>query len=117
LAALAIFEALHLGCYAVGDAAMLERVPDQLRGRLTGMFLALAGTVASLGPWVVGFFTDRLVAHGTELHAYVPLFVCNGALLLVAITAIPIISRLGSPHGDPIDPLSETMPVTIETLG
>jgi MFS family permease len=117
LVALAIFEALHLGCYAVGDAAMLERVPDQLRGRLTGMFLALAGTVASLGPWVVGFFSDRLGAHGTEPHAYVPLFACNGALLLVAVSSIPIISRLGSALGQPIDPLSETMPATLETLG
>ena len=117
LAALAIFEALHLGCYAVGDAAMLERVPDQLRGRLTGMFLALAGTVASLGPWVMGFFADRLGVHGAEPGAYVPLFVANGLLLLIAITAVPIIARLGSLHGQPIDPLSETIPATVEALG
>jgi len=117
LAALALFEALHLGCYAVGDAAMLERVPDQLRGRLTGMFLALAGTVASLGPWVVGFYADRLGVHGADPRAYVPLFVCNGALLLIAITAVPIIARLGSLHGQPIDPLNELMPATVETLG
>jgi MFS family permease len=117
LGALALFEALHLACYAVGDAAVLERLPDELRGRMTGMFFALAGTVASLGPWIVGYFTDRLGARGTDPNAYLPLFIANGLLLVIATSAVPIIARLGVIQGEPIDPLTETMPLTVETLG
>ena len=73
--------------------------------------------MASLGPWIVGYFTDRLGARGVDPQAYVPLFVANGLLLVIATTAVPIIARLGLPQGEPIDPLTETMPTTVETLG
>jgi MFS family permease len=36
LAMLAIFQVFHLGSYAIGEAAMLERVHPEVRGRVIG---------------------------------------------------------------------------------
>src|SRR5205807_1106485 len=56
LPVLCLFQAFHLGSYAIGDAAILERVAPSLRGRVVGLFLTLAGTAANLSPWIMGFW-------------------------------------------------------------
>jgi MFS family permease len=114
---LALFQACHLGSYAVSDAAMLERVPANLRGRVVGLFLATAGSAAATGPWVMGFATDRLGPHASDPIAYVPVFTVTAALMLVAITSAPIIARLGDVQGEAIEPFTETMPGTVEVVG
>jgi MFS family permease len=43
LPVLCVFQTLHLGSYAVSDSAMLERVSPQVRGRVVGIFLVIAG--------------------------------------------------------------------------
>ena len=48
-AILCLFQALQLGSYAMSDAGMLlERVPGNVRGRVVGLFLTIAGTFQAL---------------------------------------------------------------------
>lgn len=115
--ALAMFQTFHLGSYAVSDAAMLERVPGNLRGRVVGVFLCLAGTVAACGPWVMGYWTDLLGSRASDQRAYVPVFAISGGIMCLATVSAPIIARLGAVQGVPIEPFSETMPGTVETVG
>jgi MFS family permease len=114
---LALFQTCHLGSYAVSDAAMLERVPGDLRGRVVGVFLSLAGTVAACGPWVMGYTTDLLGPHGNDPRAYVPVFAVTGAIMGLATVSAPFIARLGAVQGRPIEPFSEMMPGTMEPVG
>jgi MFS family permease len=114
---LALFQTCHLGSYAVSDAAMLERVPGQLRGRVVGVFLSLAGTVAACGPWVMGYATDLLGPRATDPRAYVPVFAVTGAIMGLATISAPFIARLGAVQGRPIEPFSEMMPGTMEAMG
>ena len=37
-----------------------------MRGRVVGVFLSIAGTFASLSPWLMGWWTDRLGARALE---------------------------------------------------
>ena len=114
---LALFQTCHLGSYAVSDAAMLERVQGNLRGRVVGVFLCLAGTVAACGPWVMGFWTDMLGKRASEPLAYIPVFAVSGGIMCFAVVSAPIIARLGAVQGDRIEPFSETMPGTVEVMG
>jgi MFS family permease len=117
LVVLTVFQTFHLGSYAVSDAAMLERVPANLRGRVVGLFLIVAGTLSACGPWVMGFWTDLLGARAGEPIAYVPVFAVTGACMCAATVSAPIIARLGSVQGAPIEAFSETMPGTVEPVG
>ena len=117
LMVLTLFQTLHLGCYAVSDAAILERVPGNLRGRVVGVFLTLAGTAAACGPWVMGYWTDLLGDRASQPMAYVPIFAICGGMMGVAMVSAPIIARLGAVQGHPIEPISETMPATMEPVG
>jgi len=121
LLVLCAFQTCQLGSYAVSDAAMLERVSANVRGRVVGLFLMIAGTFSSTGPWVMGWWTDRLGAGASDPHAYGPLFGSLGAMMAIATLSTPIIARMGGSTDHAgltrVDPLTEVMPRTLEPAG
>jgi MFS family permease len=118
LAVLVAFQACHLGSYAISDAAILERVSPNVRGRVVGLFLSIAGTFASTAPWVMGFWTDALGESASRPRAYAGPFGLVGAMMLLASTSALFIARLGTPTGEsPVRPMSEVTPATMEPVG
>jgi MFS family permease len=113
---LCTYQACQLGSYAMSDAAMLERVPAALRGRVVGLFLTLAGTAASTSPWIMGFWTDSFGARATNPLAYVGPFVLLGASMWFSTLSLPLIARLGEAQEGAIEPISEITPRMMETV-
>jgi MFS family permease len=114
LAVLMVFMVFQLGSYALSDAAMLERVAPQVRGRVVGLFLTIAGTASSTAPFVMGYWTDRLGDRAAQPHAYIPLFATLGLLMIIAAACPPLIARLGDVEGPAIEPITQTSPATME---
>jgi MFS family permease len=118
LSVLVAFQACHLGSYAISDAAILERVSPDVRGRVVGLFLSIAGTFASTAPWVMGFWTDALGESAARPRAYFGPFGLVAAMMLLASTSALFIARLGQPTGEaPVRPMSEVTPATMEPVG
>ena len=113
---LVVFEAMQLGCYAVSDAAILERVPAAVRGRIMGLFLTVAGTLASTGPWIMGHWTDQM-AHPEDTTSYYWPFALLGALMALSSLSVPLIVRLGPAHAGVVRPLEQIDPATLEAVG
>jgi MFS family permease len=111
------FQACQLGSYAVSDAAMLERVPAEVRGRVVGLFLTIAGTFAAMSPFAIGYWIDLLKDRASQPHAYIPLFLTLGVMLAGSSFAVRFIAKLGPVQGPRIEPLSEVMPGTMEVMG
>jgi hypothetical protein len=101
----------------LSDAAMLERVPANVRGRVVGLFLSIAGTFAGASPWVMGFWTDMMGPRANARLPYLAPFGTLGAMMIFASLAAPIIARLGEPDDNAISPLSEIVPPTLEPVG
>ncbi|HET6247328.1 MAG TPA: MFS transporter [Tepidisphaeraceae bacterium] len=116
LIVLCVFQALQLGSYAMSDAGMLERVPANVRGRVVGLFLSIAGTFAALSPWVMGFWVDTMGDRAHERLSYLGPFGLLGAMMVIAAFSTPIIAKLGAPDEKAISPLSEIMPATLEIV-
>lgn len=116
LPVLCAYQACQLGSYAMSDAAMLERVPAAQRGRVVGLFLSLAGTAASMSPWVMGFWTDTFGPRSSDSMAYVGPFVLLGASMWFATLAVPLIAKLGTAHVGEVKPVSEIMPRMVEPV-
>ncbi len=95
LPALCAFQAVHLGSYAMSDAAILERVDARHRGRVVGLFLTIAGTFASTSPWLMGVWTDALGDRAHDPRGYYGPFGMLGVLIALASLATPLIARLG----------------------
>ncbi len=97
LPVLCVFQSLQLGSYAVSDAAMLERVAPEIRGRIVGLFLTVAGTFASMSPLVMGFWVDYLGVRAAAPEAYAPIFGLLGLLMGLSALSMPMIARLSDP--------------------
>jgi MFS family permease len=117
LPVLCLFQSMHLGSYAMSDAAILERVPANVRGRVVGLFLTIAGSFAGISPWLMGFWTDRMGPGTLRQLPYLAPFGTLGLMMAVAAFSTPIIAKLGQPDEAAIDPLSEIMPATMEPAG
>jgi MFS family permease len=120
LPVLCVFQACHLGSYAVAEAAMLERVPPAVRGRMIGMFITVAGTLASSSPWVMGAWTDAMKQHAYEPRAYATPFGVLAGLLVFASLSVFAIRRLGPTPQETrstIQPAREISPATLEVAG
>jgi MFS family permease len=109
---LCAFQTMQLASYAVSDAAILERISPEFRGRVVGLFLQIAGTFGALGPWVMGFWTDHM-QHSHERFSYTGPFALIGCSMLLAAASPPLIARFG-PAVAPIKPMEEISP---ETMG
>lgn len=114
LPVMCVFQAFQLGSYAVSDAAVLERVPADVRGRVVGLFLLFAGTFASTGPYVMGAWSDALGEGALQARAYLPLFGTLGVLMVLGAFSTPLIAKLGAPDEAAIHPLAEIGPATME---
>src|SRR5438046_2151943 len=111
---LAIFQIFHLGSYAIGEAAMLERVHPDVRGRVIGLFLTSAGTFASLSPWVMGWWTDHLGARALRPEGYYIPFALLGAMMVFAGFSVKMIARLGPAPTVADQDVMQAMAPTIE---
>lgn len=122
LPVLCVFQACHLGSYAVSEAAMLERVDPAVRGRVIGIFLTIAGTIASASPWLMGAWVDAMGDRALEPRAYALPFGTLGLLLVFAALSVFLIRRLGEtptappPRGfGPV--MKDVNPATLEVVG
>lgn len=114
LPVLMAYQAFQLGSYAMSDAAMLERVKPEVRGRVVGLFLTIAGTFSSTAPFVIGWWIDRLGVRADHPSAYLPLFGTLAVMMVAAAFATPLIRSLGALEDPPIEPISQTTPATVE---
>jgi MFS family permease len=115
LVILCAFQTMQLASYAVSDAAMLERVASEFRGRVVGLFLLIAGTFGALGPWVMGAWVDKLgVRAGIQTGYFGPFALIGACMILAAASSRPM-ARLGPVlSGSPVKPMEEISP---ETMG
>ena len=102
LPVLALFQTCSLSSFALGDAAMLERVDGAVRGRVVGLFLTIAGSLGALAPWTMAWWTDGMGGSAASQRSYVLPFTVLGILMALAAFSAPLIARFGAP-----DPTSE----------
>jgi len=115
LLALCLFQTLQLVSYAISDAAMLERIAPDVRGRVVGIFLVIAGTFGALGPWVMGAWVDFLGKNASNPLAYIGPCLLPAVCMCVASLSIRMIAKLGPPLiGSEIGVMEEISPRTME---
>jgi MFS family permease len=94
LPVLSVFQMCQLGSYAVSDAAMMERVHPDVRGRVVGMFLMLAGTAASLSPLLMGAWVDAMGPRSSDPSAFALPYGVLGLMMVISALSTPIIARM-----------------------
>ena len=88
-----------------------------MRGRIIGVFLTTAGTVASTAPWVMGAWTDWLGARAYTVSGYYVPFAVLGGLMAFGALSVGIIARLGEQSELRLEDVVEAMVPAIEPTG
>jgi hypothetical protein len=99
---------------------MLERVSPAVRGRVIGIFITIAGTLASFAPWLMGAWTDAMKDRAYVARAYALPFGVLALLFVYATMSILFIRRLGpTPQREAhaVEPIMEINPATLEVAG
>jgi len=62
-----IYGFFFLSSYPMSEAALMEAVPDAVRGRVFGLFITVSGLIGNLSHWIVG-----VLVKGIGAAAYSP---------------------------------------------
>jgi MFS transporter, FSR family, fosmidomycin resistance protein len=83
-----------MSSYPISEAALMEAVPDAVRGRVFGLFITLSGLVGNLSHWLVGDWVGRLGARAALPESYLPLYGTLSVLVLLSLGALPFLHSL-----------------------
>ena len=92
--ALSLYGFFTLANYPVIEAALMESVPDVLRGRTFGVFITVGGTISSFAHWAMGKVADSLQQHAAETNTallasdFAPWYALLAALIAVSVVGI-----------------------------
>lgn len=86
--ALAVYGFFFMGCYPMVEAALMESVPDAVRGRVFGLFITVGGILGNIAHWLVGRWVEHLGADAAVPARYHGFYLLLAALLLASLPGL-----------------------------
>src|SRR6266566_949389 len=90
----ALYGFFFMASYPMVEAALMEAVPDAVRGRAFGFFITLAGLIGNLSHWMAGNWVKSLGTNALSTHAYYPLYGRLSLLLLLSLLGLPCLHAI-----------------------
>ena len=98
-----VYGFFFLAAYPMTEAALMESVPDAVRGRVFGIFVMTGGVIGNLSHWIVGAKVRQLGAAANSVASYYPVYGALALMLLLSLTGLlclnPIRKREGIKPG------------------
>jgi len=99
-----------MASYPMTEAAIMESVPDSVRGRVFGLFVMGGGILGNLSHWAVGAKVRELGVAARTASSYYPVYAGLAVALLASLTGLlclkPIRKREGvQPKADGAGPM------------
>ena len=110
---LVLYGFFFMASYPMTEAALMESVPDAVRGRVFGLFVMGGGVIGNLSHWMVGAKVKQLGAAGYSVNSYFPIYAVIALLMLVSLTGLlclPAIQRREGPAAPRVGG-KDTMPL------
>ncbi len=107
-----VYGFFFMASYPMTEAALMEAVPDAVRGRVFGLFVMTGGVIGNLSHWAVGAKVKRLGAAAQSAGAYFPLYTGLALLLLVSLAGLLCLPAIRK--REPLEPKAvgpESMPL------
>ena len=83
-----------MATYPVTEAALMEAVPNEVRGRVFGLFITIGGLIANLSHWLVGDWVGRLGSRASDPGACYVLYAALAAMVVCSLAALPLLRAL-----------------------
>lgn len=111
---LAAYGFFFMASYPMVEAALMQSVPDAVRGRVFGLFILIGGLFGNFSHWFIGIWTKDL-ARANEPFAYFKLYNVLAVCVLLAMTGLFGLHHLRRKEGrervtDHFDPATVSSP-------
>lgn len=90
-----VYGFFFMGSYPMIEAALMDAVPDSIRGRVFGFFITIGGCTGSLAPWIIGNWVNKLdkSATGTPSSFY-PIYGLLMVTVLISLIGLPCLHAI-----------------------
>ena len=83
-----------MASYPITEAALMDAVPDAVRGRVFGLFITVSGMISNLSHWLVGNWIQKLGNHAGLAGSYLPLYATLSFLVVVSVAGLPLLHAI-----------------------
>ena len=94
LPCLLTFGFFFLASFPIIEAALMQSVPDEVRGRVFGFYVMITGFVGALAPWVVGLYMRQMGDTASDVRNYFNAYAAVGGLGLLALAGLPCLHAI-----------------------
>lgn len=99
LPVLAGFGFFFMSSYPITEAALMESVPDPIRGRVFGLFITICGLIGNLSPWLVGAWVRHLGPAASRPSSYFSLYGVLSLMILAGTIGLLFLRALRRREG------------------
>lgn len=83
-----------MASYPMVEAALMESVPDAMRGRVFGLFLTVGGLIGNASHWAVGAWVKHLGDRASTPEGYFAAYAILAGLLLLSLLGLPCLHAI-----------------------
>ncbi|HEX4343122.1 MAG TPA: MFS transporter [Verrucomicrobiae bacterium] len=91
---LLVYGFFFMASYPMIEAALMESVPDSVRGRIYGMFITVGGIVGQISHWIVGEIVKRMGDAAHQPENYFPLYGVLAGMLILTLLGLPCLHAI-----------------------
>ncbi len=92
--ALVVYGFFFMASYPIVEAALMESVPDSVRGRVFGLFITIGGLLGNLSHYIVGRWVESFGPRAYEVTAYYSLYNWLAIFLLFSLAGLPCLRAI-----------------------
>jgi len=89
-----VYGFFFLASYPMIEAALMESVPDAVRGRVFGFFITVGGLVGSLAHWQVGRWVQKLGDAARSPAGFYAIYAGLAALVIISLLGLPCLRAI-----------------------
>jgi len=87
--ALMVYGFFFMASYPIVEAALMQAVPDSVRGRVFGLFITVGGCVGNISHWIVGAWVHDLGEAAKVPAGYHGIYAGLACLIIGSLVALP----------------------------
>ena len=91
---LLVYGFFFMASYPIVEAALMESVPDAVRGRVFGLFITIGGLLGNLSHWIDGKWVQSFGARGRDVGTYYPVYAWLAVFLLISLAGLPCLRAI-----------------------
>jgi MFS family permease len=97
--ALMIYGFFFMANYPIVEAALMESVPDAVRGRVFGLFITIGGLLGNLAHWIMGRWVESLGPAANLVSSYRSMYGLLALVALCSLLGLPCLQRIRKREG------------------